>query len=103
MTQLLHKFSLESAKFNGQVLGFVLLIWLAVMICALTSIRSQPFTARQRRFWMVIVFFIPILGLLAYLPFSFRREDLPHMFLLKHDRQKREAALAKRPIEARSR
>jgi membrane-bound metal-dependent hydrolase YbcI (DUF457 family) len=92
MTQLLYKFTLQSAKFHPAVLICVALVWLTVIGCAITSINSQPFTPRQRNFWIVVVTIFPIIGLLAYLPFSFRKEDLPQLFLSK--RHKRGGAIA---------
>ncbi len=90
MSELLNRFSFQAAKFNGQVFLACLGIWLLVLWCAISSILAQPFTPRQRRFWLAVVIFLPLIGLLAYLPFSFCREDLPSMFLMRHkDRPKR--------------
>ena len=83
MTEILNRFSLEAAKFNGQIFLSLLLIWFALVYCAVTSIRSQGFSERQRRLWVWIIICVPLLGLLAYLPFSVRREDLPQVFLMK--------------------
>ncbi len=89
MSELLHRFSLQSAKFSPQVIIAALLIWLTVLVCAVTSIMGQPFSKRQRMFWLAVVVFVPLIGVLAYLPFSFRKEELPHAFLMKKDRPKR--------------
>ena len=59
MTQLLYKFTLQSAKFHPAVLVCVALVWIAVIGCAITSINSQPFTPRQRSFWIVVVDDLP--------------------------------------------
>jgi hypothetical protein len=83
MSELLNRFSLEAAKFNGQVFLCLLAIWAAMVYCAIVSINSQAFSERQRRAWLFAVIGIPLLGMLAYLPFSVRREDLPQIFLLK--------------------
>jgi len=96
MQTLLHKFSLQSAQFTSEVTAATLIIWLMVLACVVTSILAQPFTDRQRRFWIALVVLVPIVGLLAYLPFSFRREDLPQLFLMKREKHKREATLEKR-------
>lgn len=96
MSQLLYKFSLESAKFNTEVLTAILLIWAAVLSCALASVTGQPFTSGQRRFWIAVIVCFPVVGMLAYLPFSIRKEDLPEIFLLKRERQKRERELEDR-------
>lgn len=83
MSELLNRFSLEAAKFNLQVFLCLLVIWVAMVYCAIISINSQAFSERQRRAWLLTVIGIPLLGMLAYLPFSIRREDLPQIFLLK--------------------
>jgi hypothetical protein len=83
MSEILNRFSLEAAKFNSQVFFSLLLIWIALVYCAVVSINSQGFSDRQRRLWMWIIIGVPLLGLLAYLPFSVRREDLPQVFLMK--------------------
>lgn len=83
MSEILNRFSLEAAKFNAQIFLSLLLTWIVVVACAVVSIRSQSFSERQRRLWMWIIICVPLLGLLAYLPFSVRREDLPQVFLMK--------------------
>src|SRR5476651_2039886 len=83
MSEILNRFSLEAAKFNNQVFLSLLFIWLAMVFCAVISLNSQGFSDRQRRLWIWIIVGVPLLGLLAYLPFSVRREDLPQVFLMK--------------------
>lgn len=83
MSEIFNRFSLQAAKFNGQVFLCLLLLWIAMVYCAVLSIKSQSFSERQRRVWLWVVVGIPLFGLLAYLPFSVRREDLPQAFLLK--------------------
>jgi len=82
MSEAIKRFSLEAAKFNGQVFFFLLVIWVALLICAVLSIKSQGFSERQQRMWILTVVCVPLLGLLVYLPFSVRREDLPQILLL---------------------
>lgn len=89
MSELLSKFSLEAAKFNAQVLAAALLVWALVLGCAISSILSQRLTPKQRIFWIAMVVFLPIIGLLAYLPFSFRKEELPHIFQISRPRLNR--------------
>jgi hypothetical protein len=83
MSEILNRFSLDAAKFNSQVFLSLLLIWAALVSCAVASVNSQGFSDRQRRLWIWIIVGVPLLGLLAYLPFSVRREDLPQVFLMK--------------------
>lgn len=104
MSEILNRFSLEAAKFNGQVLLCLLVLWAVVIYCAVQSIQSQSFSERQRQAWLWVVICLPLLGLLAYLPFSVRREDLPQIFLLKlqKDRQGKKAKQPSRPQGGRS-
>jgi len=96
MSELAYQFSLHAAKFTGQVWVCLGVIWLVVLACAFTSIQAQPFSARQQKFWISVVVFVPILGVLAYLPFSFQREHLAQLFFirLKQDRPKKAASTA---------
>ena len=86
MSELLNRFSLEAAKFNGQIFLSLLMVWAALIFCGVFSINSQGFSPRQRRLWIWIIVCVPLLGLLAYLPFSIRREDLPQVFLMRSQR-----------------
>lgn len=88
MSEILNRFSLEAAKFSGQVFLALFLIWATMVVCAIASLHSQGFTDRQRRVWLWIILGVPLLGILAYLPFSIRREDLPQLFLLKNNKER---------------
>jgi hypothetical protein len=82
MSEAIKRFSLEAAKFNGQVFFFLLLVWVVILFCAIVSIKSQGFSESQQRMWIWFVVGVPLLGVLVYLPFSVRREDLPQILLL---------------------
>jgi len=79
MTKILTRFDLDAVKFNDQVLWCLVGIWVAVLACTISSIWNRSFSRRQRWFWIAIVVGVPILGLLVYLPISFRPEDYPHL------------------------
>ena len=98
MSDIFSRFSLHAAKFNGQVWLCLAVIWLIVLGSAITSIYAQPFSARQQKFWILAVVFLPLLGVLAYLPFSFRREQLAQLFFirLQRDRNSKHASTASR-------
>ena len=82
MSEFLNRFSFQIDKLTGhQVWMIAVALWIAVVACAASSIVHQPFSRRQRAVWLIFVTFVPILGLLAYLPFSIRRDDLPTAFL----------------------
>jgi phage shock protein PspC (stress-responsive transcriptional regulator) len=82
MEQLLSKFSWDAAKFTRPMFVCTVVIWLMVVGCALHSIWHQPFTRRQRLFWVLLLIGVPVLGLLVYLPFSFRKENDPGLAIL---------------------
>jgi hypothetical protein len=89
VTHILNHFSLQAAKWNGSVLIALILIWTGVLACVLSSILAQPFDRKQQVFWIAVVVLLPFLGVLSYLPFSFRKEELPHIFLRKKKRPRK--------------
>lgn len=88
MRQILNRFDLHAAKFDSQVFVCLLILWAVVLVCAIISINSQRFSARQRRFWILTVTTVPLFGVLAYLPFSIRREDLPQIVLMRFQKDR---------------
>jgi hypothetical protein len=90
MDSLFQRFSLESIKFNSFVLAAMIAIWLVVLACTVSSILAQPFSRGGKIFWCVFVIAVPLIGVLAFLPFSFSREELPDIFFGgKHKHAKR--------------
>lgn len=91
MSNLLNRFSVHATDWNGWVVTALVLIWGCVVICVISSILTQPFDRKQRAFWIALVILLPIVGILAYLPFAFRKENLPLIFLRsgKHPRKSR--------------
>ncbi|MCE9609816.1 MAG: PLDc N-terminal domain-containing protein [Chthoniobacter sp.] len=83
MSEILAKFSLRAAKFHGQVWMCLVAIWLIVVCCMIASINSQPFSGRQRKFWILTVCLLPIAGALAYLPFSCRWDEVWQLFFFR--------------------
>ena len=75
LEKLVSKFSLDAVRFTRSIFVCMVVIWLMVVGCAVSSIWSQGFTRRQRVFWIILVVCVPVLGLLVYLPFSVRKED----------------------------
>jgi hypothetical protein len=67
----------------------LILIWVCVIACVVSSILSQGSDRTQRIFWIAIVVLLPVVGVLAYLPFACNRKDLPLIFLRKKPRPKR--------------
>ena len=89
MSSLFNKFTLTDARCDTSLLICAVLLWCVVVACAISSIFSQPFNKRQRVFWVALVIGVPLVGVLAYIPFSFRLEDMPHIFLRKSKRSGR--------------
>lgn len=85
MSDILGRFNLAEPQFSLQILACMVIVWMAVLVCALSSINSRNWTQRQRIFWLVIVCGIPFLGVLFYLPFSIRLENYPHLNMLKKE------------------
>jgi len=81
MSSLLSKFSFEPEKIQGKLWLVVLAVWLMLVVCTITSIYARPsrFTSRQKLFWLLAVILVPGLGVLAYLPFSYRSEGFNFM------------------------
>jgi hypothetical protein len=57
-----------------------------VVWACINSILSQPFSSRQRTFWIVVVIALPLVGALAYLPYSTRKDEF--LILPKKSRPK---------------
>jgi len=83
MSHLLNRFSLHAAQWNDYVPLAMIMIWIAVVACVISSVMAQPFDRQQRIFWMAMVILLPGVGVLAYLPFAFKKEELPLMFQRK--------------------
>jgi hypothetical protein len=80
MDKFLNKIDLQAIKWDWQILTALILAWLVVLVCSISSVLNQPFDKARRTFWIFIITAIPVFGLLAYLPFSFKAEDLPQIF-----------------------
>ena len=83
MSEILSRFTYQETKMTSQIWVFATVLWLIVVVSAVSSILAQPFSKRQRTIWLAIVIGVPIFGLLAYLPFSIRRDELPTAFLMR--------------------
>ncbi len=75
MESILLKFSLTPAPLTKVMGIWLMVIWSLVLLGALASIRSRAFSPRQRLLWSLVVVGVPVLGLLAYLPFSLSKVE----------------------------
>ena len=83
MRELFSRFTFQESKLTTQIWVFAAFLWLVVLSCAIASVCAQPYSKRQRFIWIALVVCVPVLGLLAYLPFSIRRDELPTAFLIR--------------------
>lgn len=88
LERLGHIFTLQSPTLlYAGVWWMVGFIWLLVVICALTSIAGRRFSRRAKVMWAALVVGVPLLGLLAYLPFSLNQELFPLLGVWRKPRQ----------------
>ena len=83
LSHLLHRFSYDAIKWNWQVGFCMFVIWMVLLVCAITSIASQPWSVPRRWTWIAVVLLLPGLGLLAYLPVAFRNRNYAEWFILR--------------------
>jgi len=81
MRELINRFSLDAIKFDAQVGIGMILIWLLVLACATTSVMQRHARTRSRLGWLLIIYFVPVLGLLIYLPFALHLEKYPDLLI----------------------
>lgn len=79
MSELLNKFDFQNPNIDPTFLTFVGIIWAIIALCALSSIISRPFRWWTKLFWAIVVLGAPLVGLLAYLPFSLKEELYPYL------------------------
>lgn len=83
MIDILYKFSWDTIKFDFQVLACMIVVWIAVLVCAISSIISRHFPTWMRVFWISLIVCLPAIGLLFYLPFALKNEGGPEMLFAK--------------------
>lgn len=82
MSQILSRFDFLGADFTLAVFVCLVLIWLLVLGCAISSVLSQPLSRKQRLKWIVAIVALPVLGLAVYIPFSFSNQSGAGLFAL---------------------
>ena len=88
MSDFLSRFSFDSVKFNPQVAVCMVLIWLAVVACAVGSLYTRPWNSKQRLFWILWIVCLPGIGVLSYLPFSLNTSRPTAVFSRKEKKKK---------------
>lgn len=79
MSEILNKFDFHNPNLDGMFLTLVGIVWVIVVLCALSSVLSRPFRWWIKGFWMAMIVAAPLVGLLAYLPFSLKEELYPYL------------------------
>lgn len=76
MNAILSRFSFDPSKIDGKILAILVLLWAVTLACGVSSVLSHgaDFTRKQRVGWLLLLIFVPVLGLLVYLPFSLKRD-----------------------------
>ncbi len=76
MERLLNKFSFDGSKIDWKIWALLGVIWLVTVACGLGSVLAQRkrFTPKEVRFWILMIVAVPMLGLLAYLPYAMPRD-----------------------------
>jgi uncharacterized membrane protein YhaH (DUF805 family) len=97
MQKLIYAFDYSSIKFNTQILLCLIGIWVVIVGCVISSINARPFSDKERRFWILLVTFVPVIGTLAYLPFSFHHDELPPFLMPRHRQNRRRKRRTSRP------
>jgi hypothetical protein len=81
MPTLLTRFSFDASKMDSHIWAIVALVWLVMVGCGIGSVLSHGprFDRKQRLLWITLIFGLPVIGLLIYLPFSVKREGFTLM------------------------
>jgi len=70
MLDRIRRIDFTHPNITGEIIVFTVIIWIAVLGCAIWSILEQPKPKLVKTFWITVVICCPLIGLLAYLPFS---------------------------------
>ncbi len=76
MKEVLIRFITIHPMNDHPILGWAMaLVWLVLVGNCVASIRQQPMEIRTRLMWMLLVVFVPIFGMLAYLGYCLLKAD----------------------------
>jgi len=92
MLELLSRFRPDPDKIGFAVVFCLVVIWLIVAGCSIASVRSQKFSRLRQLGWILGIVCLPIIGLMLYLPFSFRKEGDPLLLSIFPDRSSNKPA-----------
>jgi hypothetical protein len=75
--KVLNKFDFSNPKSGKEVMLFMLAVWLMVVGSSIWSVLSQRRPMTWKLIWIMVIVFVPLLGVAAYLPFSLKDETFP--------------------------
>ena len=75
-TNFLNRFDFSEPRFTSEVFLFLIIIWCVIVSCAIWSICAKIRSLPAKALWILVVIFLPIIGLLLYLPFSMDNDAL---------------------------
>jgi len=76
MYELLQRISFSGNSFDFKVAICLVALWVMVVGCTIWSIQSGSRTPVQKKMWIALVVFVPLIGILAYLPTCIDREQV---------------------------
>lgn len=76
LSNFLQRFDFSNPNVTGEILFFVAVIWLVVVSCTIWSICVRTRGWAARLFWIAAVVALPVVGVVAYLPFSMDHDAL---------------------------
>lgn len=82
MLEKLRHVQLTPQTVNAQTIAAMVAIYLVVLVCTLWSIfetGSRPAHRFHQWLWAAVVVAVPLIGILAYLPFSLKHEVFPFL------------------------
>jgi hypothetical protein len=88
MSDILDRFSLDAIKFDLPILLGMIFAWLIVVAATVHSIWLHSKSRNSAIIWTLFVVLCPVIGVLVFLPFSFRLEHYPDLFIWKKNRSK---------------
>jgi hypothetical protein len=76
LSNFLSRFDFSHPNVTSEILFFVAILWLIVVSCTVWSVCLRMRGWPARFFWIAAVVFLPVVGVVAYLPFSMDHDAL---------------------------
>ena len=88
----MNRFDFLAPRLDGAMIACLVLVWLIVVGCAISSLREHTSSKSLRKLWIFIIVAFPLVGLLIYLPFAMdwkRHMDNPLLKAFRDQDEKR--------------